>query len=112
MGKNLNNPTSMLPISFNKKININKLYDVLLVLDSDEGIRIENYTDGKKIFINRNLLGTYAILVRKLKKLYFKSKDIDKNEKIEAEEFFYYDEIDLVLDFIKKSTDNFDIWEY
>jgi hypothetical protein len=112
MEKNLNNTTSMLTISFNKKININKLYDALLVLDSDEGIRIENYTDGKKIYINRNLLGTYTILVRKLKKLYLKSKDKDENEKIEAEEFFYYDEIDLVLDFIKKSTDNFEIWEY
>jgi hypothetical protein len=100
----------MLLILINKKININRLYDVLLVLDSDEGIRIENHTDGKKIFINRNLLGIYNILVRKNEKLCLKSKDIDENEA--TEEFSNYDEIDLVLDFIKKNTDNFDIWEY
>jgi hypothetical protein len=97
-------------ILINKKININKLYNILVVLDSDEGIRIENNTDGKKIFINRNLLGTYNILVRKNKKQCLKCKDIVENEK--TEEFFNYDEIDDVLNFIKKNTDNFDIWEY
>jgi hypothetical protein len=85
-------------------------------LDSDEGIRIENLTDGKKIFITRNLLGTYNILVSKNKKLDYKyisrSENVKTEEKIETEEFFNYDEIDLVLDFIKKNTDNIDIWTY
>ena len=43
---------------------MDKLYHHLLDLDSDEGIRIENHKSGKKIYINRNLLGIYNILVR------------------------------------------------
>ena len=43
---------------------MDKLYHHLLDLDSDEGIRIENPKSGKKIYINRNLLGIYNILIR------------------------------------------------
>jgi len=35
----------------------------LSLLDSDEGIRIESKSTCKKIFINKNLLGNYVLLM-------------------------------------------------
>ncbi len=62
--KNLFSDLSPIIIIINKKINMEKLCDLLLELDSDEGIRIDNPISGKKIYINRNLLGIYNILIR------------------------------------------------
>ena len=92
------------------------LINTLLVLDSDEGVRIENYKDKKKIFINRNLLGTYNILLRTFKQIdnTNKEKITDKNANYKeyTEEIFNYNDINLVLKFIKEKTDKFDIWIY
>jgi hypothetical protein len=92
------------------------LINTLLVLDSDEGIRIENDKDKKKIFINRNLLGTYSILLRTIKETDStnkeKIKDKNANYKEYTEEIFNYNDINLVLKFIKEKIDKFDIWIY
>lgn len=106
----------MLLTIFNKKINPEELYENLLVLDSDEGIRIENSKSGDRIFINRNLLGTYCILVRIKKNIDIKNKEksVDKeiNDREYTEQFFNYNEITLVLDFIKNNIKKFDVWTY
>ena len=85
-------------------------------LDSDEGIRIENCEDGRKIFINRNLLGTYNILIRTKKKPVNqdngKGKDYENNDKGCFEQIFNYNEVALVLEFIKEKVDKFNIWLY
>jgi hypothetical protein len=92
------------------------LINTLLVLDSDEGIRIENDKDKKKIFINRNLLGTYSILLRTYKETDStnkeKMKDKNANYKEYAEEIFNCNDINLVLKFIKEKIDKFDVWIY
>lgn len=74
-------------------------------LDSDEGIRIENYEDGRKIFINRNLLGTYNILIRSKKKS-------DQDDKEYEEQILNYNESALVFEFIKEKADKNNIWLY
>jgi hypothetical protein len=81
-----------------------------LGLDSDEGIRIENNEDGRKIFINKNLLGTYSILIRTEKKS--DKKDNEKHDKEYAEQILNYNEVALVLECIKEEADKFNIWLY
>lgn len=106
----------MLLTTFNKHINPEELYKNLLVLDSDEGIRIENRKNGDKIYINRNLLGTYCILVRIKKNIDDENKEKIVDEEINnreyTEQFFNHNEIDLVLDFIKNNFKKFDVWAY
>lgn len=84
-----------------KKIDSKELYKILTTLDSDEGIRIEDQNRIKKIFINRNLLGTYIVLVR-INEL--KCKKIEKISE--------FNKIDDVLEFIKENTDEFNVWIY
>ena len=79
-------------------------------LDSDEGIRIENNEDGRKIFINKNLLGTYSILIRTKKKS--DKKDNEKHDKEYVEQILNYNEVTLVLEYIKEEADKFNIWLY
>lgn len=87
-----------------------------MVLDSDEGIRIENSNNMKKIFINRNLFGTYSILIRSFRKIDQTTQErrIDKNIKNEeyTEAIFNYNEINHVLKFIEDNMDKFDVWAY
>lgn len=83
-----------------KKIDSKELYKTLTTLDSDEGIRIENQNRIKKIFINRNLLGTYIVLVR-INELKCKKEKISEFNKIED-----------VLEFIKENIDEFNVWIY
>ena len=103
--KKFKKPNNQDVITFNKKIHLENLSDILLGLDSDEGIRIENYEDGTKIFINRNLLGTYSILIRSKKKS-------DKDDKQYEEQILNYNEVALVLECIKEKADKFNIWLY
>jgi hypothetical protein len=96
---------------------MDKLYDHLLDLDSDEGIRIENPTSGKKIYINRNLLGIYNILVRTKKdKTDDKDKVKDNNNDISdgdyVEEIHNYDNSSHVLEFLKQNIDKPSFWLY
>jgi hypothetical protein len=105
LGKKFKKPNNQDVITFNKKIHTENLLDILLGLDSDEGIRIENYEDGTKIFINRNLLGTYSILIRSKKKS-------DKDDKQYEEQILNYNEVALVLECIKEKADKFIIWLY
>ena len=79
-------------------------------LDSDEGMRIEYYEDGRKIFINRNLLGTYSILIRTKRKS--DKKDNEKHDKEYVEQILNYNKVALVLERIKEEPDKFDIWLY
>ncbi len=39
------------------------LAESLSLLDSDEGLKIESKSTSKKIFINKNLIGNYVLLV-------------------------------------------------
>jgi hypothetical protein len=86
------------------------LPNILLGLDSDEGIRIENYEDGRKIFINRNLLGAYSILIRTKKKS--DKSDNEKHDKEYVERILNYNEVPRVLECIKEEADKFNIWLY
>ncbi len=96
---------------------MDKLYDHLLDLDSDEGIRIENPKNEIKIYINRNLLGIYNILVRTKKdKTNTKDKSKDNNNDISKgdylEEIHNYDNSSHVFEFLKQNIDNSSIWLY
>ncbi len=96
---------------------MDKLYDHLLDLDSDEGIRIENPKSGKKIYINRNLLGIYKVLVRTKKdKTDDKDKAKDNNNDISCvdylEEIHNYDNSSHVLEFLKQNIDKPSFWLY
>ena len=96
-----------LVISIDKKIDANKLYDYIMDLDLDEGIRLENAEKTKKIFINRNLLGIYVILIRTLKfNLQSKEDEYDK------EEIYNLNDAISVLKLIKKNFDTYDVWIY
>jgi len=96
---------------------MDKLYDQLLDLDSDEGIRIEYPQSEKKIYINRNLLGIYNILIR-TKKDKTDNKDKTKNNNKDTsdgdymEEIHNYDNSSHVLEFLKQNIDKPSIWVY
>ncbi len=113
--KNLFSDLNTNIIILNKKIDVDKLYHQLLDLDSDEGIRIENPKRGKKIYINRNLLGIYNILIR-TKKDKTDNKDKAKNIDISygdyLEEIHNYDNSSHVLEFLKQNLDKSNIWLY
>lgn len=69
------------------EISFEDLQKQILLLDSDEGIRVDNIND--KIFVNK-VAQRYTVLVSK-----------NTNDK-----FFYFYEPVQVLDFIKNNTDN------
>jgi hypothetical protein len=94
-------------ISIDKKVDTSKLYDYLLNLDLDEGIRVENPRKTKKIFINRNLLGIYVILVRTCK-----SNLHEKGEVIYKEIIYNLNEVESVLKIINQNLNNYDVWIY
>jgi hypothetical protein len=96
---------------------MDKLYDQLLNLDSDEGIRIEYPQSEKKIYINRNLLGIYNILIRTKKdKADTKDKTKNNNKDISdgdyLEEIHNYDNSSHVLEFLKQNIGKPSIWVY
>ncbi|MEJ7641283.1 MAG: hypothetical protein WKF36_03705 [Candidatus Nitrosocosmicus sp.] len=94
-----------------------KLCDLLLELDSDEGIRIDNPKSEKKIYINRNLLGIYNILIRtKKEKKEHKGKAENNNSNTSdgeyLEEIHNYENASDVLEFLKQNIDKPSIWLY
>ena len=96
---------------------MDKLYDYLSDLDSDEGIRLESPKGEKKIYINRNLLGIYNVLVRTKKdKTDDKDKVKDNNNDISdgdyVEEIHNYDNSSHVLEFLKQNIDKPSFWLY
>ena len=115
--KNLFSYLNPIIIILNKKIDMDGLYDQILDLDSDEGIRIENPKGEKKIYVNRNLLGIYNILIRTKKdKTDNKDKKKDNNNDIPRgdylEEIHNYDNSSHVLEFLKQNIDKPSIWLY
>ena len=100
----------------NKKINMKNLCKILLDLDSDEGIRIEDYKNDKKMYITRNLLGTYSILIRIKKSTYGKRKEKNKSDGTLGREFLEeihnYDTVLRVLKCIRQNTHKPNIWLY
>ena len=96
-----------LVISIDKKIDANKLYDHIIDLDLDEGIRLENAEKTKKIFINRNLLGIYIILIRTLKFNWQR-----KEEEYDKEDIYNLNDAISVLKLIKQNLDTYDVWIY
>ena len=100
----------------NEEIRMDKLYNLLLDLDSDEGIRIENSKGEEKIYINRNILGVYNILIRTKKKSDNKDKEKNYNSTLSAEgyleEIINCDNVSLVVEFLKQNTDKPTIWLY
>jgi hypothetical protein len=94
-------------ISIDKKVDASKLYDYLLKLDLDEGIRVENPGKSKKIFINRNLLGIYVILIRTLQ-----SSLNEKGETKHEEAICYLNDVESVLEIIKQNLVKYDVWIY
>jgi hypothetical protein len=92
-----------------------KLFKILLDLDSDEGIRIEDYKNEKKMYITRNLLGTYSILIRTRKNTGNKHKEKNTSDGISGEfleKIHNYDTISHVMKFINQNTCKPDIWLY
>jgi hypothetical protein len=94
-------------ISIDKKIDVNKLYDHIIDLDLDEGIRLENAEKTKKIFINRNLLGIYIILIRTLKFNWQR-----KEEEYDKEDIYNLNDAISVLKLINLNLDTYDVWIY
>lgn len=96
---------------------MDKLYDQLLGLDSDEGIRIVDSKSEKKMYINRNLLGIYNVLIR-IKNENTDNKDIAKNNHNDVsdgdclEKIHNFDNSKHVLEFLKQNTDEPSIWLY
>ena len=76
-------------------------------MDLDEGVRVENSGKTKKIFINRNLLGLYVILVRTLK-----SDLQEKKEAVYDEIIYNFTDVESILKIIKQNLDNYDVWIY
>ena len=94
-----------------------KICHLLLELDSDEGIRIESPKREKKLYINRNLLGIYNILIRtKKEKKEHKGKSENNNSNNSngeyLEEIHSYDNASDVLEFLKQNIDKPGIWIY
>lgn len=80
-----------------------KLAEKLISLDLDEGIRIEQKSPRKKLFINRNACGNFVT----------QFVDKEKNENSEINNIQYFSSDAEVLEFVKsKFNKNFSISLY
>jgi hypothetical protein len=67
----------------------------LISLDLDEGIRIEQKSQGKKLFINRNACGNFVV----------EFIDKTKNQNSEINNIQYFTSDTEVLEFVKSKFD-------
>jgi len=93
------------------------LSESLSLLDSDEGIRIESKSTCKKIFINKNLLGNYVLLMTHYysKKIYpFLSSSINYTQGSECMPggIIYLNTIPEVLELIHREFEEIVVNEY
>lgn len=80
-----------------------KLAEKLISLDLDEGIRIEQKSPRKKLFINRNACGNFVT----------QFADKEKNENSEINNIQYFSSDAEVLEFVKsRFNKNFSISLY
>ena len=66
----------------------------------------------KTFFINRNLFGTYNILVRIKKEIHKEQDNISKKTYKTIQEFYSFNEINQVKKFITENSNSQDIWVY
>jgi hypothetical protein len=93
------------------------LLQLLTFLDSDEGIRIESKSTSKKMFINKNLLGNYVIL---LNYTYTKNMNNLLNSRInyaydmncKSDEIVYLNTLYEVLDLIHSEFEDIEVNGY
>ncbi len=93
---------------YEKRIKKSELEKILLNLDTDEGIRIESKDMHKKIFINKNLLGVFIVLIKKDKT----DNNKDYASQIQKCTFFHYTNIHDLMDYINNNISNYNIWLY
>ncbi|MDQ4074474.1 MAG: hypothetical protein M3162_09265 [Thermoproteota archaeon] len=91
-----------------KRISISELEKILSGLDMDEGVRIESRNMHKKIFINKNLLGVFTVLIKK------NDRDNNKGQTSQKQKyaFFHYTNIHDLMDYINNNVSNYNIWLY
>ena len=93
------------------------LLQLLLFLDSDEGIRVESKSTSKKIFINKNLLGNYVILLKyscatNKHNLLNSSINYDYGLSCKCDEIVYLNTLYEVLDLIHSEFEDIEVNGY
>jgi hypothetical protein len=93
------------------------LSQLLSFLDSDEGIRIESQSTCKKIFINKNLLGNYVILLnynftRNMYTLLNSRGIYAQGRYCKSDEIIYLNTPSEVLELIQGEFDDIEVNEY
>ena len=90
---------------------------LLLLLDSDEGIRIVSKSTCKKIFINKNLLGNYVLLLnynhtKKMYTLLNSIRNYTQGRNCEPDEIVYLYTLSEVLELIHCEFEEIEVNEY
>ena len=93
------------------------LSQLLTFLDSDEGIRIESKSTCKKIFINKNLLGNYVILLnynhtKNMNTLLNSRRNYAHGRNCKSDEIVYLNTPSEVLDLIHSEFEDIEVNEY
>jgi len=69
-------------------------------------------TEKKTFYINRNLFGTYNILVRTTKEVHKKHENNFKKTEKTIQEFYNFNEMQQVMIFIANNSSSQDMWVY
>jgi hypothetical protein len=93
------------------------LLQLLSFLESDEGIRITYKSNWKKIFINKNLLGNYVLLLsyKPLKSMHILSNSRifhEEGRNCSSDEIVYLNNISEVLELIHSEFGDIAVSEY
>ena len=93
------------------------LSQLLSFLDSDEGVRIESKSTCKKIFINKNLLGNYVLLLnynykKDMHTLLNISRNYAQDRNCKSDEIVYLNTPSEVLDLIHRECKDIEVYEY